>query len=111
MRRRAGGLKVPQQLIAQAWAWGQWQPLEETVRYQRVELCHDGMAQRWLIVASQDAWQRAAHTLANAQAKEAEQGQKQGFHLQAQRFASGAEAQTPPETNAQPRRSHQSAQV
>src|SRR5712691_2139452 len=42
-------LKVTQQLIAQAWAWGQWQPLEETVRDQRGELCHYGMAQRWLV--------------------------------------------------------------
>lgn len=111
MTRIPETLKVTQQLIAQAWAWGQWQPLEETVRYQRVELCHDGMAQRWLIVASQDAWQRAAHTLANAQAKEAEQVQKQCFHLQAQRFASETEAQTALETIAQRWRSHQVAQV
>jgi transposase len=111
MTRIPETLKVTQQLIAQAWAWGQWQPLEETVRYQRVALCHDGMAQRWLIVASQDAWQRAAHTLANAQAKEAEQVQKQCFHLQAQRFASETEAQTALETIAQRWRSHQVAQV
>ena len=55
MTRIPETLKVTQQLIAQAWAWGQWQPLEETVKYQRVDLCHYGMAQRWLVVASQDA--------------------------------------------------------
>ncbi len=104
-------LKVTQQVIAQAWAWGEWQPLDETVRYQRVELCHYGMAQRWLVVASQDAWQRVEHTLANAQAKEAEQVQKQLFHLQAQRFASETEAQTALETMAQRWRYHQVAQV
>src|SRR5467141_5216599 len=65
-------LKVTQQVIEQAWAWGEWQPLDETVRYQRVELCHYGMVQRWLVVSSQDAWQRAGHTLAKAQAHELE---------------------------------------
>jgi hypothetical protein len=101
MTRMPETLQVTQQLIVQAWAWGPWQPLEETVRYQRVELCYYGMAQRWLVVASQDAWQRAAHTLANAQAKEAEQVQKQLFHLQAQRFSSETEAQTALEMMAQ----------
>jgi transposase len=104
-------LKVTQQLIAQAWAWGEWQPLDETVRYQRVELCHYGMAQRWLVVSSQDAWQRAAHTLAKAQAKEAEQVQTQLFHLQAQRFPSETEARAALETIVQRWRYHQVAQV
>ena len=53
-------LTVTQQVIEQAWAWGEWQPLNETVKDQRVALCHYGMAQRWLVVSSQDAWQRAA---------------------------------------------------
>jgi transposase len=104
-------LKVTQQLIAQAWAWGEWQPLDETVRYQRVELCHYGLAQRWLVVSSQDAWQRAAHTLAKAQAKEAEQVQTQLFHLQAHRFPSQTEAQGALDMMAQRWRYHQVAQV
>jgi len=104
-------LKVTQQIIEQAWAWGEWQPLDETVRYQRVELCHYGMAQRWLVVSSQDAWQRAEHTLAKAQAKESEQVQKQLFHLQAQRFPSEPEARAALETVAQRWRYHQVAQV
>ena len=104
-------LKVTQQIIEQAWAWGEWQPLDETVRYQRVELCHYGMAQRWLVVSSQDAWQRAEHTLAKAQAKESEQVQKQLFHLQAQRFPSEPEARAALETVALRWRYHQVAQV
>jgi transposase len=104
-------LTVTQQVIEQAWAWGEWQPLNETVRYQRVELCHYGMAQRWLVVSSQDAWQRAAQTLAKAQAKEAEQVQKQLFHLQAQRFPSELTARAALETLAQRWRYHQRAQV
>jgi transposase len=104
-------LTVTQQVIEQAWAWGEWQPLNETVRYQRVELCHYGMAQRWLVVSSQDAWQRAAQTLAKAQAKEAEQVQKQLFHLQAQRFPSETTARAALGTIAQRWRYHQTAQV
>ncbi len=87
-------LKVTQQVIAQAWAWGEWQPLDETTSYQRVDLCHYGIAQRWLVVASQEAGQRAKITVAKAQAKEYEQVQKQLFHLQAQRFASEDAAHT-----------------
>lgn len=104
-------LTVTRQVIAQAWAWGEWQPLAETVKYQRVELCHYGMAQRWLVVSSQDAWQRAAHTLAKAQAKESAQVQKQLFHLQAQRFPSEIEARAALDTIAQQWRYHQMAQV
>jgi transposase len=102
---------VTQQVIEQAWAWGEWQPLDETVKYQRVELCHDGMAQRWLVVSSQDAWQRAEHTLAKAQAKESAQVQQQLFHLQAQRFPSELEARAALDAIAQRWRSHQRAQV
>src|SRR3989475_7938938 len=104
-------LTVTQQVIEQAWAWGEWQPLDETVKYQRVELCHYGMAQRWLVVSSQDAWQRAAHTLAKAQAKEAAEIQKQLFHLQAQRFPSETDARAALETLTQGWRYHQMAQV
>jgi transposase len=87
-------LKVTQQVIEQAWAWGEWQPLDETTSYQRVDLCHYGIAQRWRVVSSQEAGQRAKTTVAKAQAKEYEQVQKQLFHLQAQRFASGEAAHT-----------------
>jgi transposase len=102
---------VTQQVIEQAWAWGEWQPLDETVKYQRVELCHYGMAQRWLVVSSQDAWQRAEHTLAKAQAKESAQVQQQLFHLQAQRFPSESEARAALDASAQRWRYHQLAQV
>jgi transposase len=104
-------LSVTQQVIEQAWTWGEWQALHETINYQRVELCHYGMAQRWLVVSSQDAWQRAAQTLATAQAKESEQVQKQLFHLQAQRFPSETAARAALETIAQRWRYHQIAQV
>ena len=104
-------LTVTQQVIEQAWAWGEWQPLKETVKYQRVALGHYGMAQRWLVVSSQDAWQRAAQTLAKARAKESAQVQKQLFHLQAQRFPSETDARAALETIAQRWRYPQIAQV
>jgi len=111
MTRIPETLTVTQQVIEQACAWGEWQPLNETVKYQRVELCHYGMAQRWLVVSSQDAWQRAAQTLAKARAKESAQVQKQLFHLQAQRFPSETDARAALETIAQRWRYHQIAQV
>ena len=58
-----------------------------TTRYQRLELCHYGMAQRWLVVYSQAAYERAAATLNNARQREDEAIHKQLFHLQAKRFA------------------------
>jgi transposase len=94
MTRIPETLKVTQQVIEQAWAWGEWQPLDETASYQRVDLCHYGIAQRWLVVSSQEAGQRAKTTVAKAQAKEYEQVQKRLFHLQAQRFASEEAAHT-----------------
>jgi len=81
-------LKVAQEVIEQAWFFDCWQPLDDTYSYQRVDLCHYGIAQRWLVVYSKDAWQRAEKTLKKAQAKELKKVQKQLFHLQAQRFES-----------------------
>lgn len=81
-------LKVAQQVIDQAWDLDQWTPLNETYSYQRLNLCHYGIEQRWLVVYSNAAWQRAEKTLNKAQAKEHQKVQKQLFHLQAQRFGS-----------------------
>jgi hypothetical protein len=60
-------------VLAQAWAWGAWPPLEETVQDQRGARGQDGMAPRGLVVASQDAWHRAEQPLAQAQAPAAAQ--------------------------------------
>ena len=67
------------------------------------------MAQRWLVVSSQDAWPRAAQTLANAQAKASAQGQKPRFPLQAHRCPSETEARAAFETSAPRWRDHQRA--
>ena len=86
-------LKLVAQVIGQALRWDTWHRLDETTRYQRIELCHYGMAQRWLVVSSQAALERAKASVNKAQQREAEAIEKQLFHLQAQRFETPEAAQ------------------
>jgi transposase len=74
------------EVITQALALDCWHRLDDQTRYQRLELCHYGMAQRWLVVYSQPAYERAAATLNHARQREREAIHKQLFHLQAKRF-------------------------
>jgi transposase len=86
-------LKVVSQVIAQALQGNTWLFFDDTTRYQPLALCHDGMAQRWLVVSSQAALERAEATLKRAIQREDEAIQKQLFHLQAQRFGTPEAAQ------------------
>jgi transposase len=86
--RIGGDLKLVDEVIEQCLAMGNWQPYDEQTRYQRVDLCHYGMEQRWLVVYSESAYHRAVKTLSKAQAREQEKVSKQLYHLQAQRFES-----------------------
>src|SRR5713101_5441536 len=52
-------LKLVAQVVTQALTGDTWQRLDDTTRYHRIELCHYGMAQRWLVVSSQAALERA----------------------------------------------------
>jgi transposase len=79
-------LKLVSQVITDALRGDTWQRVNDTTRYQRVELCHYGMAQRWLVVSSEAAMRRAEATVSKAQQREYEAIEKQLFHLQAQRF-------------------------
>ena len=81
-------LKVVSQVIAQALALDTWHAIDAQTRYQGLELCHYGMAQRWLVVFSQAAAWRAEAAVSRAQRHEYDAIQKQLFHLQAQRFTS-----------------------
>ena len=56
-------------------------------RDQGVEVCHYGMAQRWLVVFSPAALERAEATVTKARQREHEAIAKQCFHLHAQRFS------------------------
>jgi transposase len=86
-------LGVVAQVIRQALEWDTWQPVDDNTRYQPLELCHYGMAQRWLVVSSRAALERAAATLTKAKQREHQAITKQLFHLQAQRFGAPSAAQ------------------
>jgi len=86
-------LKLVSQVISQALGQETWQVLDDTTRYHRLDLCHYGMAQRWLVVSSEAAQQRAANSVSKAQNRELEAIDKQLFHLQAKRFESPQQAQ------------------
>jgi transposase len=77
---------VVSQVIRQAREWETWRPVDDTIRYQRVELGHDGMAQRWLVVYSQAAFERATARLKKARQRAEEAMTKALFHRQAQRL-------------------------
>jgi transposase len=79
-------LKLVSQVITQALREDMWRRLDDTTRYQSVELCHYGMAQRWLVVSSQAAFERAEASGTKAQQREYATLEKQLFHLQAKRF-------------------------
>ncbi|HSX78667.1 MAG TPA: IS1634 family transposase [Candidatus Saccharimonadia bacterium] len=85
-------LKVVSQVITQALAIDTWHDVDAQTRYQRLELCHYGIAQRWLVVFSQAAAWRAEAAVRQAQHKEYDAIQQQLFHLQAHRFESQTSA-------------------
>jgi len=89
--RIPGNLNAVDEVIEQCLDMGNWHPLDDEkpgYKYQRLDLCHYRIEQRWLVVYSESAYQRAGKTLSKAQAREQEKVNKQLFHLQAQRFES-----------------------
>jgi transposase len=91
--RMPATLKLVSQVIGQALQWDTWPPFDDATRYQPLALGHYGMAQRWLIVYSRAALERAEATLNKAKQREHEAITKQLFHLQAQRFCAPQAAQ------------------
>jgi transposase len=102
-------LKLVAQVVTQALAGDTWQSLDATTRCHRIELCHYGMAQRWLVVSSQAALERAEATVSKARQRELEAIEKQLFHLQAQRFETPKSAHAALAALAQPWTYHQVA--
>jgi transposase len=86
-------LKLTGQVIRQALEMNRWQRLDEQTCYQSLELCHFGMEQRWLVVQSQSAMERAEASVNKARKRESEAIDKALFHLQARRFESPSQAQ------------------
>jgi len=91
--RLANTIGVVSHVIEQALTWDTWHTFDETTRYQGVELCHYGMAQRWLVVYSQAALERAEATVNKATQRDYAAIEKQLFHLQAKRFSTPEAAQ------------------
>jgi transposase len=81
------------QVITQARTWDTWHRLDDNTRYQCRELCHDGRTQRWFVVHSAAALERAEATINNARQRETEAVDKPLFHLQATRFKTPEVAQ------------------
>jgi transposase len=85
--------KLVAQVIGQALQWATWQRVDDTTRYQRIELGHYGRAQRGLVVYAQAAFERAEATVSKAQQREYAAIDKHLFHLQAPRFETPEAAQ------------------
>jgi hypothetical protein len=83
--RLPGPITLVSQGITQALQWDRWQRLDETTRYDRRELWHDGRAQRWLVVSSQAAMERAEASLTPAQQRAGQAIEQPLFHLPAHR--------------------------
>jgi hypothetical protein len=91
--RMPGPLTLGSQGLGQALRGHRWPRLDETTRYDGLELGHDGMAQRWLVVAAQAAMARAEARLTPAQPRAWEAIDKPLVPLHAKRFETPAAAQ------------------
>ncbi len=72
-------IKVVGHVIEQAWGLDTWDFIDASLAYQRVELSHYASPQRWLVVYSKHAEQRAKKTLHKAQNREYDTVQKALF--------------------------------
>jgi transposase len=78
--RIPGTLKLVAQVISQALRWAPWHPVDDATRSRRLDLCQYGMAQRWLLVSSEAAVQRAEHRVHQAQNRALATLEQQLFH-------------------------------
>jgi len=92
--RIPGTLALERSLIRESLAAPEgWQTLAPGYRYHRVDHTHYGIPQRWLVIYSDAAYQRAGKTLTKAMDKERSRLDKAMFHLKAQRFGCLKDAQ------------------
>ena len=85
-------LKVVSPVMTPALAIDTWHDVDAQRRSQCLELCHLGIAQRWLVVHAEAAAWRAESTIRTAQHKEDEAIEKHLLHLPARRFDTPASA-------------------
>ena len=92
--RMPGTLDLENQLIIQSFMKDKkWQRLDDSNKFQIVELVHYGMEVRCIIVFSDEAKNRSMYTVEKWKDKEAEKIEKELFRLQAQRFDSEEKAE------------------
>jgi transposase len=100
-------LKLVSQVLNQALQGALWHDVDEGTRSQSLALCHSGMGQRWLVVCSQAARERAEKSVRQAQHREGEAITTQLVHLQAKRFETPDAAQAALAATSQSWRYHQ----
>jgi transposase len=91
--RLAHTIGLVSHVIAQALTWDTWHACDDRPRDQRVQLCHDDSAQRWLVVSSQAALARAEATVNQAQQRDDAALEKPLVHVQAKRVSTPEAAQ------------------
>jgi transposase len=79
-------IKLVSQVLTQVLKRELWQCRDATTRYHRLALCPYGMAQRWLVVSSQAARERAEASVTKAQQRARDVIEKPLVHWQAKRF-------------------------
>lgn len=80
-------IALEKQSIADALAANEWTRINDNYKYRALKVEHMGIAQRWLVVYSNAAKERAQKSVLGLVAKERKALDKALFHLQAQRFA------------------------
>jgi transposase len=85
-------LTVVKDMIQQSWDLNNWTVISQSLSYQRIDHCHYGIAQRWLVIYSKDAERRTKKTLDKGIIREYKSIQKKILHLQADRFNSEQDA-------------------
>jgi hypothetical protein len=107
--RIPGTLKRASQVITQARQRDRGHHLDETIGDECRELCHYGMAQRWLVVSSQAAMERAEASLTTTPPRAGEAIATPLGHLHAKRVPTPEAAQAALTALSKAWRSHQLA--
>ena len=80
-------IKLENTLITEALAAQQWHQIDDNYQYSVKHVEHMGITQRWMVVHSKAAGERAGKTIARQIERDKTKLEKDLFHLQAQRYA------------------------
>ena len=80
-------IKLEKTLISEALSAQQWTRIDDNYQYRVNEVAHMDIQQRWIVVNSKAAGERATKTMGRQVERAKEKLDKDLFHLQAQRFA------------------------